>query len=110
MATLIEKDLERFQNKIKYRELPRDFEGKGEVSAYNFKQVFKNDKWYIYHLTREGKVSHFEVFKRQERLAGGYALENYIAYPRSKAFGLWAWTTKTLEEANQLIIKKQIKK
>jgi hypothetical protein len=95
--------------KIKYRELPLEFKGKGEVLGYNFKQVFNGNQWYIYQVSREGKVSHFEVFKRQEHLAGGYAAENYIAYPKSNAFGLWAWTSKTLEEANELIIKKQLK-
>lgn len=96
------------EEEIKYRELPLSFEGKGEVSGYDFKQVFNGNQWYIYRVSPKGKVSHFEIFKRQEQPAGGYAAENYIAYPRSNAFGIWAWTTKTIEEAQELIKNKQI--
>lgn len=92
---------------IKFRQLPTEFPGLGEVAGYFFKQIFKDDHWYIYEVSLEGKISHFEVFRKRELLAGGFAKENYIPYPRADAFGKWAWTGRTLEDAFELINRKE---
>jgi len=90
-----------------YRELPIEFIGVGEVAGYYFKQVFTDGKWYIYLVNINSKPSHYETLQRREIIATNtkYAKENYVAYPRSNAFGVWAWTAKTLEHAKQIIAK-----
>ena len=68
------------------RELPLQFEGRGEASGYNFTQIEKSDFAYIYERTSpEGHLS-WEVFKRIENERFGN-----VSYPRSPSFGVWAW-------------------
>lgn len=95
------------QSSTTFRELPLEFIGQGETKGYDYKQLFTDGKWYIYQVSTEGIVSHYEVFQRKEVLAATakYAKENYVAYPRSNAFGLYAWTAKTLDQAKDIIQK-----
>lgn len=83
------------------RELQTEFEGRGEVSGYSFKQINKTDKAYIYERSSsEGHLS-WEVFKRIENERFGV-----ISYPRSPSFGIWAWEyfdkDKALDKFNAL--------
>src|SRR5690606_5062146 len=98
------------RNQTQYRELPLEFEGIGEVKGYLFRQVYFKKDWYVYQVSRENETSHFEVFKRQESLMSKnpFAKENYISYPKSNAFGVWAWTANNVEHAIEIINKKTI--
>ena len=68
------------------RELPINFDGKGEVSGVSFRQIQMCDKAYVY-LRTDG---YYEVFERREN-----SQWNVISYPKSEAFGVWAWCFKT---------------
>ena len=76
------------------KELEMIFKGTGEVSIYDFKQVKKTEKGYIYAIYDKNNVSHYEVFKRKENARFGC-----VSYPKSNSFGLWAWTFKSFELA-----------
>lgn len=76
---------------IEIKELPIEFEGKGEVKGYYFTQIGKSDKAYIYAVDG-GK--HFEVFKRQVNRR--FSQESY---PNSESFGIWSWTYRSYERA-----------
>ena len=77
------------------KELPEYFEGKGEVAGFSFHQVIKTTKWCVYEVTHPRvKKSHFEVFLRRVNKRF-----NCESYPRSTAFGKWAWTCPDLRKA-----------
>lgn len=84
----------------KLKELSIDFEGKGEVRGYYFKQLFKSDTAYMYIKQQGGSVS-YEVFKRIVNRQF-----KCISYPSSKQFGLTAWDyadyNKALKKFNEL--------
>jgi hypothetical protein len=69
------------------------FFGKGEVKGYKFTQIQKSDIAFIYEVT-SSRRKHYEVFKK--KVNNRY---NCISYPKSKSFGIWAWTCMTLEVA-----------
>lgn len=73
--------------------LPIQFQGRGEVKGYIFTQTYKTDRAFIYEVYSDDSI-HYEVFKRL--LNKRFACESY---PTSKAFGIWAWTCMTLEDA-----------
>lgn len=58
-----------------------------------FTEIRQTDRGFIYEVEHGGR-RHYEVFKK--RLNRRFAT---ISYPGSKAFGKWAWTCMTLEEA-----------
>jgi hypothetical protein len=74
------------------KELPLEFRGTGEVRGFTFVQVEKSDKGYIYEVLDSGRL-HYEVFRRKVNQFGG------VSYPKAKSFGLWAWSTRSLEKA-----------
>ncbi len=75
--------------------LRKQYQGKGEVSGYNFHQIKQTDKAYIYEAT-SGDSKHYEVFLKV--INRRYAC---VSYPTSKAFGTWAWTYMSLEKAEK---------
>jgi len=79
------------------KELKTNFIGKGQVKGFKFTQVKKTDFGHIYKVDDFGAVW-YEVFRR---------VENYryscISYPTNKAFGVWAWTAKSLSRANEIL-------
>jgi hypothetical protein len=80
---------------LKYmKELEIRFIGRGQVKGFIFTQIKKNSVGYIYKVETENS-QHFEVFKRKEN-----AKYNCVSYPSDKSFGIWAWTYKSLEQAN----------
>lgn len=81
-----------------------EFEGSGEVGGMLFKQIIQSDNGYIYEVN--GESTHYEVFKRKntpicidfdKRI---YSETNFKeVYPKSKDFGVWAYTCANLEQA-----------
>ncbi len=79
------------------KHLKKEFYGKGEVSGYRFRQVGRTSRVYIYEVTHNDVESlHYEVFLHKENQRFGT-----VSYPRSNAFGSWAWTYPTLELARE---------
>lgn len=76
------------------KELELEFNGTGEVKGYFFKQIKFSDSGYVYSVSYGNKVSHYEVFCKKINNKFGC-----ISYPRSKSFGLWAWTYGDFESA-----------
>lgn len=76
-------------------ELRINFIGRGEVKGFLFTQLKSSGKAYLYHV-RNKSIEHFEVFKRRENLRFGN-----VSYPTSEAFGIWAWTYRSLNEAER---------
>ncbi|TDO05438.1 hypothetical protein DET65_1357 [Sunxiuqinia elliptica] len=68
------------------REPPLHFTGRGEVKGFKFKQLQKSPKAYLYEVQFQ-KTVFYEVFERKvhERFS-------WVRYPKSNAFGIWAWT------------------
>ena len=80
------------------KELKKEFQGRGEVKDYTFKQVSSSPYAYIYEVSNNfNRNIHYEVFKRKEN-----TYYNCISYPTSKGFGLWAWTKSDLTSAEYL--------
>ena len=79
------------------KELKQYFEGRGEEKGYIFWQLERTKHGYLYKVTHsDTKKPHYEVFRRRENNRFGV-----VSYPKSNAFGLWAWTYPTLEMARQ---------
>lgn len=78
-------------------ELKTNFIGKGEVKGFEFTQLKKTDYGYIY-AVNTGERVHFEVFKHKENTR-----YNCVSYPKTKAFGVWAWATDTFEHACEIL-------
>lgn len=80
------------------KELNDQFKSKGEVNGYTFKKIQKSPYSYLYEVKNDlTKSIHYEVFKR--KINNQF---NCVSYPRSKSFGLWAWTVTNLTDAEYL--------
>jgi len=79
------------------KKLKKQFEGRGEVKGYTFKQLSSSPYAYIYEVSNDLCTTHYEVFKHKEN-----TYYNCISYPTSKGFGLWAWTKSDLTSAEYL--------
>lgn len=82
------------------KELVQNFEGRGEVKGFNFKQILVSDKSYLYEVTNEFNNIHYEIFERKENHQF-----DCVSYPKSNSFGIWATTTRdyniALEKFNE---------
>jgi hypothetical protein len=78
--------------------LPLEFDGKGEVKGYRFLHVHSNDYAYIYAVYNKDTngLSHYEVFEHKENRQ-----YDCITYPKSPAFGQYAYTIKGIENAER---------
>jgi hypothetical protein len=76
------------------KQIPGLFSGKREVKGYEFALICKTVRGFCYEVRLNGTITHYEVF----RLKINYRW-SCISYPTSKAFGIWAWTHKCLEDA-----------
>lgn len=84
--------------------LDANITGKGEVKGFLFTRVYENEEGYIYNVDT-GESNHFEVFFRKETPIC-LDFENRIyseneskeIYPKSKDFGIWAWTVRSIDE------------
>lgn len=87
--------------------LENNFIGTGEVKGFLFTKQFENEKGYVYKVEHEGSI-HFEAFYRKETpICIDFANRIYSetdkkeVYPKSKDFGVWAWTVLELEKGVQ---------
>lgn len=73
------------------KQLQVEFTGRGQVKGFKFTQIEKTAYGYIYEVNTGNSV-HYEVFKHKEN-------KRYecVSYPSNKAFGVWAWTYRSLE-------------
>ena len=87
------------------KELKTEFDGIGEVKGYFFKQILRNKKSYLYEVVnKETDAKHYEVFRKKlhnifdpktkKKLSG-----QVVTYPKSKAFGVSAWTSRDFIKA-----------
>jgi hypothetical protein len=89
------------------QQLPETFIGVGEVKGFAFERVFSNSNAYIYRVTsHKGSKPYYEVFKRKDTpLCIDFKKRIYSdtefkeIYPKSNAFGVWAWTTFSIGKA-----------
>ena len=81
------------------RKLAKEFEGKGEVRGYTFKQIIAEPYGYVYEVGGSPKLR-YEVFKHKENERYGV-----VRYPNANAFGKWAYSVSTLERAKELLKK-----
>ena len=75
------------------KELKTEFDGRGEMKGFKFRQLYATDKAYMYEVKSE-KVIHYEVFQKIEN-----ARYDCISYPGSKSFGICAWCIRDYDEA-----------
>lgn len=66
-------------------------------------QEFAGTSGYVYRQEFNGQIVGFEAFLRKEN-----SQFNCVSFPGDNAFGIWAWTTKTLEGALAKIQTKSI--
>lgn len=78
------------------RLLEEKFTGRGEVKGFRFTRLKQNQQAFLYKVENSTTVW-YEVFER--KVNKQFDCESY---PRSKSFGLWAWTTSSLERALDL--------
>ena len=84
---------------VKYdlKELPIEFIGRGEVKGFVFKKLTRSNEACIYEVTDTLAEKWYEVFKLKINRRF-----NCYAYPKSKSFGVSAWTCKTLDKASKV--------
>jgi hypothetical protein len=81
--------------------LRKEFDGRGEVKGFQFKQRCKTLKAYIYEVRHpETQRVYYEVFKRKV-----FAPDDREIYPRSGSFGKWAWTSNSYDEAFKKMVE-----
>jgi len=82
------------------KQLAQEFTGIGEVRGFKFTQLRKTNKAFLYEV-KTGDQIHYEVFKRVVNKR--FACESY---PKSKAFGISAFSImdigKALKKFNEL--------
>lgn len=79
------------------KQLELKFEGKGEVRGYEFEQLMKSEKGYLYQLKDKDGNIHHEVFRYKENKQF-----DCVSYPKSNSFGVWAWCVKEYNKAVEL--------
>ena len=94
-------------------ELKENFVGTGEVKGFEFRQLKKNGKAFLYEVKSEYNYDGvpeidvwYEVFERKiskenERMIGEekVVFEEREMYPRSNAFGVWAFCINSYDYA-----------
>ena len=89
------------------KELELQFDGKGEVLGTKFRQLQKSDKAYLYELKDvETNKIYYEVFERRISKESEFVINGTLIkyeekeiYPKSNAFGDWAWCCNSFEKA-----------
>ena len=77
--------------------LKKEFVGRGEVKGFNFSQISKTNWGFLYEVNT-GHTIYYEVFKKKVNTQ-----YDCVSYPRSKSFGIWAWTTTDIKQANKIL-------
>ena len=84
--------------------LENNFKGRGEVKDIFFMQVYSNEFAYIYRAVDAN--TYYEVFERknspvcidfEKRIYSESEFKE--TYPKSNAFGVWAWTFPKFKDA-----------
>lgn len=79
--------------------LKKEFIGKGEVKGFIFRQIYMNDKFYVYEVTdkdEEHTKIYYELIKRYTNISFDRSgLQE--SYPSSKMFGIKGWTYPSKE-------------
>lgn len=82
--------------------LPETFIGGGEVSGFLFEKVKEDDKTYTYKVTSEGRSWYEHFLKKTAAVCVDFNKRIYSEtefserYPKSNAFGAWAWTKMSI--------------
>lgn len=91
-------------------QLEKEFIGTGEVKGFKFCQIKKREHGFIYEINQGVEKYHFEVFKQKlYPLCINFEKNIYsevdfkVVYPKSNNFGVWAWTTNSLEKAEEIL-------
>ena len=79
------------------RDLKTDFTGRGQVRGFQFTQLSKTHKAFLYLINTADSI-YYKVFRKH--INHRYACESY---PTDKAFGIWAYTTPNLEQAFEIL-------
>lgn len=85
------------------RTLLKEFDGGGEAKGYRYRQIRVGDHAFLYEVLRGGVVRHYEAFRRKisDAHPKSKTQEPMEMYPKSKAFGVWAWTCMDLTSAKR---------
>ena len=73
-------------------------------NRFRYTQVSKSDAAFLYAQWGYGKIIAYEVFRRRRRKARvikGKFLPANERFPNNEAFGKWAWSCWTLEDAQE---------
>lgn len=90
------------------KELDETLQGTGETKDFVFTRVHQSNSAYLYKV-HTGASVHYEVFERrttpicldfENRIYS--ETETKETYPKSNDFGVWAWTTDTMERAIEI--------
>ena len=82
------------------RELPLEFEGKGSVKGFHFRQLdfYPASEGslgrYLYEVSSALGTIHYEIFERKINTKF-----NLVRYPNDESFGVWAKTCRKLDRA-----------
>tara|TARA_R110000868_G_scaffold106690_2_gene292414 strand:+ start:1855 stop:2166 length:312 start_codon:yes stop_codon:yes gene_type:complete len=94
------------------KELESKFKGVGEVKGFKYNRIKTTETMYVYSV-HTGESTHFEVFERrtvplcidfEKRIYS--ETERKETYPKSNAFGVWAWTASTMKRAIEILENK----
>lgn len=84
--------------------------GTGDVKGFIFTQKKKSKQGYVYEVDDNDDNKHYEVFKKKEvALCIDFAKHIYSetdtkeVYPKSKDFGVWAWTFRRFVDAQKCL-------
>jgi hypothetical protein len=83
-------------------EIPKPLPLKLRKNGFDYTQVLRSGKVYIYEQRVTENTLYYEVFLHRislEKLIKGKKLPSKIKYPHDEAFGTWAWTYKDLDKA-----------
>lgn len=97
---------------MQLKELPLEVTGGArEVKGTVFKQLEASPQGYIYEAYPEGSTvcTHYEIFERKENHQDRFNIHQ-ISYPKSNAFGVWAWTTTDKDHAYEIFNALNIRK
>lgn len=88
--------------------LKKEFIGRGEVKGFIFRQIYMNDKFYVYEVTDKDEAHtkvYYELIKRYTNISFD---RQYLqeCYPSAKMFGIKGWTYPSLERTVEGIKKK----
>lgn len=74
------------------KNLPSQLIGKGEVKGFTFTKIKESEKAFIYEVDSGCSKKHYEVFRKKAKTNSVM-----FCFPTSKAFGIWAWCTNSLD-------------